>query len=199
MPDHRRVALVVVDMQNAFIAPAHLPAIAGAEEVVYAVNECVADAVPRGWPIFYTKDVAPFEIPDGDPDHQTDLYPGLDVRGVVVPKGPGKHGGFSGFVLASPNAAQNAPGQGGISPLAGHLLQAEVDAVIVIGLAGDVCVAATARDARRLGYHVTVPLHATAFVHAHPKGDQAAVDDLRTAGIVVTGDLHAAAEPGAKR
>ena len=34
---------------------------------------------------------------------------------------------------------------------------------------------ATARDALRLGYPVTVPLEATAFVHAHPDGDAASV------------------------
>jgi nicotinamidase/pyrazinamidase len=48
-----------------------------------------------------------------------------------------------------------------------------------------VCVAATARDARRLGYQVTIPLAATAFVHAHPQGDDAALAELVAAGVVV--------------
>jgi nicotinamidase/pyrazinamidase len=47
-------------------------------------------------------------------------------------------------------------------------------------------VAATARDARRLGFAVAIPLRATAFVHAHPAGDQAAIDDLSAAGVTVT-------------
>ena len=79
-------------------------------------------------------------------------------------------------------------GAGGLSPLAGHLRGAEVRSVVVVGLAADVCVSSTARDARRLGYDVTVPLSATAFVHAHPDGDEAAVAALRDAGITVTGE-----------
>lgn len=57
--------------------------------------------------------------------------------------------------------------------------------MVVVGLAADVCVAATARDARRLGYDVTIPLDATAFVHVHPNGDSATVDELRNDGIPV--------------
>jgi len=195
MPDDPRTALIVVDMQNAFIAPSARLAVDGAEEVVRAVNACVADAVGRGWPVFYTQDVAPTELPAGDPDHQIDLFPGLDLRGTIVPKGPGKHGGFSGFVDASTGTAdRTGPGAGGLSRLAGLLREAGVDSVVVVGLAADVCVAATARDARRLGYRVSVPLHATAFVHAHPAGDPAAIADLRAAGITVPGS---AAEPNA--
>lgn len=179
MFESERGALIVVDMQNAFAA------VSGAAEVLNAVNACVAEVADR-WPIFYTQDVAPFELPEGDPDGQIELHPGLDVRGTVVPKGPGKHGGYSGFVLASEYTADAGPGAGALGPLAGMLQASDVDSVVVVGLAGDVCVAATARDARRLGYEVTVPLHATAFVHAHPGGDDAAIADLRAAGITVT-------------
>jgi nicotinamidase/pyrazinamidase len=58
---------------------------------------------------------------------------------------------------------------------------------LLVGIAADVCVAATARDALRLGYPARIPLHATAFVHAHPDGDDAAVAELRDAGVLVTG------------
>lgn len=195
MPDDSRTALIVVDMQNAFIAPSAGSAVDGAEQVVRAVNAWVADAAGRGWPVFYTQDVGPTELPAGDPDRQTDLHPELDVRGTVVPKGPGKNGGFSGFVLGpTGDRDRTGPGAGGLSSLAGLLLDVGVDSVVVVGLAADVCVAATARDAARLGYQVSMPLHATAFVHAHPDGDTAAITDLRAAGITVT---TTAAEPGA--
>lgn len=36
---------------------------------------------------------------------------------------------------------------------------------------------------------VTIPLHATALVHAHPEGDQAALDDLVATGVSLTGEL----------
>lgn len=179
-------ALIVVDMQNAFVAPANGRAVAGAGRVVEAVNRCVAEAAERGWPVFYTQDVAPFDLPAPELAREVELHEGLDVRGQVVPKGPGKKGGFSGFVLASADVPSGGgPGGGGLSRLAELLAAAHVDSVVVVGLAADVCVAATARDARRLGLHVTLPLGATAFVHAHPAGDEAAIADLRAAGVTV--------------
>lgn len=163
-------ALIVVDMQNMFVDT-------GGVSTVDAVNERVASAVERGWPVFYTRDVAPVDRPA---DASFELHPRLDVRGVVVPKGPGKDGGFSGFVLAG-----DGPGAGGLGPLAGHLRDAGVRSVLVVGIAADVCVAATARDAVRLGYNATVDLDATAFVGAHPDGRAGAVAELRDAGVSV--------------
>jgi nicotinamidase/pyrazinamidase len=174
-------ALVVVDMQNLFV---DLVGEIG-PGVVEAVNRHVAYAVESDRPVYYTRDYAPVELPEGDPEGKTDLHPGLDFQGPVVPKGPGKQGGFSGFVLSSPEGPHDGPGTGGLSPLAGLLRQADVRSVIVVGIAADVCVAATARDARRLGYLVTVPLSATAFVHAHPDGDEKAMAELRAAGVTV--------------
>ncbi|HLR83951.1 MAG TPA: isochorismatase family cysteine hydrolase [Nocardioidaceae bacterium] len=181
-------ALIVVDMQNAFIRPTGALAVPDAATVVDAVNEHIVSANEAGRPIFYTRDVAPTQLPQGDPDRQTALHDDLLVRGTVVDKGPGKHGGFSGFVLS--NAHSAGPGTGGLSDLAEHLRTADVDEVAVVGLAADVCVAATARDARRLGYRATIPLEATAFVHAHPGGDDAALTDLAAAGVSVGQGAH---------
>jgi nicotinamidase/pyrazinamidase len=169
-------ALVVVDMQNLFVD-------IGGEKVVDAVNEQVARADEHGWPVYYTRDYAPNDLPTDDP--ALDLHPKLDVRGTVVPKGPGKNGGFSGFLLAPELGNDEGPGAGGLSPLAGLLRAAGVRTVLVVGIAADVCVAATARDALRLGYEVTVVLGATAFVGAHPHGNEAAVAELRAAGVTV--------------
>lgn len=169
-------ALVVVDMQNLFVD-------IGGEEVVGAVNERVKLAQERGWPIFYTRDYAPTDLPTDDP--ALELHPNLDVQGTVVTKGPGNRGGFSGFVLAPEQRTDEGPGNGGLSMLAGLLRDVGVDSVVVVGIATDVCVAATARDAVRLGYDVTVDLAASAFVGAHPDGDEAALTELRTAGVTV--------------
>lgn len=69
----------------------------------------------------------------------------------------------------------------------GSLLEAaEVRRVVVVGLAGDVCVRATALDARRLGYEVELPLPATAFVELEPGDGQRTVEELRAAGVTVT-------------
>lgn len=185
--DGARTALVVVDMQNAFIADGAPLRIDQAPDVVHAVNSWVGWAADHGWPVLYTRDIEPTDLPDGDPQRLTDLYGKLDLRGEVVDKGPGRLGGFSGFVLSSVHAA-GSPGDGGLSRLATALVQHDVEHIMVVGLAADVCVAATARDARRLGYEVTVPLGATAFVHAHPSGDDAAIAELTNVGVDVRRD-----------
>jgi nicotinamidase/pyrazinamidase len=181
-----RTALLVIDMQNVFVEPSGASAMDRGGAVLDAVNTCIAEAVDQGRPVFYTRDVDPTDLPDGDPDNQTGLHPRLDIRGPVVDKGPGKHGGFSGFVLTANGPATGGPGRGGLNELAEHLRAADITDVVIVGLAADVCVAATARDARRLGYRVTVPLTATAFVHAHPNGQDRALADLIAAGVTVT-------------
>jgi len=177
---------VVVDMQNAFIDPVHGSGVEGADAVVAAVNRRVAQAHEQGWPVFLTRDVDPFGRA-ADAEHDTALHVGIDARGTVVAKGPGARAGFSGFVLSP---GEGRPGEGGLSALGGLLRQAEVTRVHVVGLAADVCVSATACDARRLGYDVTVDLEATAFVHAHPDGDEAALQLLRQAGVRLAGEVR---------
>ncbi|WP_025274712.1 cysteine hydrolase family protein [Haloglycomyces albus] len=182
-----RNALIVVDMQNAFINPTAGLAVEGADEVVEAVNRFVTATRDRDDPVYYTRDIEPTALPPGDPNGDTEIHPDVRFDGVEVPKGPGRHGGFSGFVLSpASNDTTAVPGTGGLGPLAAHLRGDSVTAVTVVGFAADVCVSATARDARRLGYDVTVPLEASAFVHAHPKGDREAVNEMRAEGITVT-------------
>lgn len=172
-------ALIVVDMQNLFV---DLVGDVG-PRVLEEVNQHVAKAAANGTPIFYTRDYAPIDLPDGDPQKRTALHPDLDIRGTVLAKGPGKHGGMSGFVLAP--LPDTDLGNGSLGPLVGALRQTGADAVTVVGIATDVCVAATARDAIRLGYAASIPLSATAFVHAHPAGDDAALAELRAAGVTL--------------
>lgn len=181
-------ALIVVDMQNAFLDPSGGAPVPGAGAVVAAVNRWVGHADRRGWPIFYTRDVDPTGKSGPSAERDVALHPSVDVRGRVVDKGPGQRQGFSGFVLASAALPDGRAGGGGLSCLAGLLRSARVDEVVVVGVAADVCVSATARDARRLGYSVVVDLAASAFVHAHPAGDDAAVTDLQRAGIRVLTD-----------
>lgn len=176
-------ALIVVDMQNLFVDAVG----ADGPRVLATVNRQVTRAVERGDPVFYTRDFAPIDLPDGDPQNRIGLHPDLDVRGVVVDKGPGKRGGFSGFVLGPVLEPQQPYGGGSLGPLVRLVRESGVRSVTVVGIAADVCVAATARDAVRLGYDVTVPVEATVFVHTHPDGDRAALAELRAAGVTVAG------------
>jgi nicotinamidase/pyrazinamidase len=158
-----RTALVVVDMQNLFVA--------GNEHVLGPANEYIdaADVV------VYTRDIGPTDQA-GPGDMR--LHPDLHVRGTVVPKGPGRAGGFSGFVLGG-----DGPGDGALGPLIGELRASGATRVDVIGIAADVCVAATARDAVRLGYPTRVLLDATAFVGAVPR--ERALAELAESGVTV--------------
>ncbi|QFU89148.1 cysteine hydrolase family protein [Amycolatopsis sp. YIM 10] len=180
-------ALIVVDVQNLFVdmVGARGPA------VVAEVNRHVAEAVERGAPVFYTRDYAPIDLPDGDPEGHTSLHPDLDVRGTVVEKGPGKRGGFSGFLLAPVLEPQQGHGGGGLGPLAGLLADTGARSVTVVGIATDICVAATARDAVRLGYRVTIPLDATAYANPVTGGEHPVLGELRAAGVT----LLAGAQP----
>jgi nicotinamidase/pyrazinamidase len=168
-------ALVVVDMQRTFVE-----SIDGGEGVLQAVNRLVDRFVTVGETVIYTRDVRPDQRPADHPSRE--LATGLEIRGAVVDKGPGVDGGFSGFLL---HRAGESPGHGQLSALAPRLREAGVSDLVVVGLAADVCVAATAADAVRLGYAAAIDLAASAFVHAHPDGDDAAIGDLRRAGVLV--------------
>jgi nicotinamidase/pyrazinamidase len=61
----------------------------------------------------------------------------------------------------------------------------QVDAVHVAGLALDYCVRATALDARRAGFNVTVHRDATRPVEVHEGDGERAVQELREAGVDV--------------
>jgi len=180
-------ALVVVDMQHGFIDPSDGAGVPGADAVLRAVHRRVEHAHRLGWPVLLTRDVDPFGGSGPGLRHDAALHPELVGKGMVVDKGPGSRGCFSGFVLM-PTAPPAGAGRGGLSDLAARLQKAAVEQVEVVGLAADVCVSATARDARRLGYEVSVDLAASAFVHAHPDGDAAAVAELQAAGVTVAGE-----------
>ncbi|SUA43410.1 isochorismatase family protein [Nocardia africana] len=70
------------------------------------------------------------------------------MRGAVVDKGPGKRGGFSGFVPGPVLKPQQDYGGGSLGPLVGSVRDSGTGSVTVVGIATDVCVAAAARDAR---------------------------------------------------
>ena len=186
------VALLVVDVQNDFADPAGGLYVPGGEQVVPVVAAEVHAAWEAGSPVFYTQDWHPPSTPhfvtDGGvwPVHcvrdtwGAQLHPDLPVAGLVVRKGTGGEEGYSGFTVRDP-----VSGIASATLLGGLLEDARVRRVVVTGLAGDVCVKETALDAVRLGYEVIVPLTATRFVNLHAGDDDAAIEELKAAGVVV--------------
>jgi nicotinamidase/pyrazinamidase len=70
--------------------------------------------------------------------------------------------------------------------LGGLLEEHGIERVVVVGLAGDVCVAATAEDAAALGLTTVVPLAATRMVEVSPGDGERAVARMRATGVEVT-------------
>jgi nicotinamidase/pyrazinamidase len=67
--------------------------------------------------------------------------------------------------------------------LADFLAHRGVTRVVVVGLALDYCVQATALDARAAGYEVVVLTDATRAVNVKPDDGERALDGLRAAGV----------------
>jgi nicotinamidase/pyrazinamidase len=186
------VALIVVDVQNDFADPEGGLYVRGGEQVVEAANAEIEAASAAGAPIFYTQDWHPQHTPhfatDGGvwPVHcvadswGAQLHPSLHVRGPVVRKGVGGEDGYSGFTMRDPESGTEA-GTG----LEQLVRDAGAKRLVVLGLAGDVCVKATALDGAGLGWPTTAAWSAVRSVELQPGDDQAAREELTRAGVTV--------------
>src|ERR1700759_4827334 len=172
-------ALIVVDVQNDF-CPGGALAVPDGDAVVEPANRLAAQSAfviaTRDW---HPSDHESFAAQGGPwPVHcvagssGAELHAGID-RGLVdavVDKGQARdREGYSGF-------------EG--TELERLLREHDVDAVDVVGLALDYCVKATALDARRAGFDVTVYLGATRPVEVRPGDGERAVAEVRAGGGV---------------
>jgi len=185
-------ALVVVDVQNDFADPGGGLYVTGGEHVVPRVAAEVAAARAAGSPVVYTQDWHPPTTPhfakDGGvwPVHcvagtwGAELHPDLPVAGPVVRKGTEGEDGYSGFSVRDP-----VSGETSATRLGTLLAEAGARRIVVVGLAGDVCVKETALDGRRLGYAVVLPLPATRMVELEPGDGERAVEAMVAAGVEV--------------
>jgi nicotinamidase/pyrazinamidase len=173
-------ALIVVDVQNDF-CPGGALGVKDGDAVVEQVNRLASEAsfvvATRDW---HPADHASFAEQGGPwPVHcvsgtpGAELHAGVDRRLVdlVVDKGQARDTeGYSGFEDTELEALLHSRG---------------VDTVDVVGLALDYCVRATALDARRAGFDVTVHRGATRAVEVAPGDAERAVAELREAGVSV--------------
>lgn len=186
-------ALVVVDVQNDFADPEGSLYVPGGDtQVVPAVNHEISQALQAGASVFYTQDWHPERTPhfaiDGGiwPVHcvagtaGADFHPDLRVEGPSVHKGAGGEDGYSGFTMRDPVSGEEIP-----TGLASMIREAGCRRVVVVGLALDYCVKDTTLDSAREGFDTTVLLAATAAVDLNPGDGDAAVRQLRGAGVTV--------------
>ncbi len=185
-------ALLIVDVQNDFADPSGSLYVDGGEQVVPLVNQLASDAIAAGAPVILTQDWHPEETPhfidDGGvwPRHcvrdtwGASIHPELSVSGPVVRKGTNGEDGYSGFTMRDP-----VDGTTVSTDLDDMLRKADVKTAVVVGIALDVCVRATAEDALANGYDVTVIEAATRAVNLEAGDGDAAVDAMRAAGIAI--------------
>jgi nicotinamidase/pyrazinamidase len=174
-------ALIVVDVQNDFADPAGSLYVKGAADVVRMVNGEARRATEAGAFVVYTQDWHPASTThfakDGGiwPVHcvadtwGAAFHPDLSVVGPSVRKGANGEDGYSGFTMKDPTTGATTP-----TELEGILREKGIERVVVVGLATDYCVSATALDAARLGFGTEVLQDAIAAVDlAEGDGDRA--------------------------
>jgi nicotinamidase/pyrazinamidase len=176
-------ALLIIDFQNDF-CPGGALAVPHGDEIAPRVRELVHSggfdlvAATRDW---HPADHNSFEAQGGpwpphcvQGTHGAELHSSLDRSRIDVLVDAGFRPdleGYSGFEETD---------------LESQLREHGVDSVTVVGLATDYCVRATALDARRAGFHVTVDRAGVRGIDVQPGDSERALDELRAAGATVS-------------
>jgi nicotinamidase/pyrazinamidase len=110
------------------------------------------------------------------------LHPDLDggADEPRVRKGSNGEDGYSGFTMRDPISGRETA-----TELESLLRERETTRVVVVGLATDYCVKATALDAMRLGFETAVVGEAIAAVNLQPEDEERALSELSDAGVRV--------------
>ena len=186
------VALVVVDMQNDFADPQGSLFVKGAASILPLVNSEARLAREAGALVVYTQDWHPESTShfakDGGiwPVHcvggtwGADFHPALDVDGPTIRKGTNGEDGYSGFSMKDPTTGATSP-----TELEALLRERGIERVVVVGLATDYCVSATAIDAARLGFGTEVLQDAIASVDLEADDGTRAIHLMQAAGCTM--------------
>lgn len=185
-------ALLVVDVQNDFADPRGSLAVRGAEAIVPRVNRAISRADSAGGLVVCTMDWHPSSTPhfvtEGGiwPVHcvadtwGAQLHPGLALPDGLarIRKGRGGEDGYSGFTVRHAVTGEDHP-----TELEALLRRRGATRVVICGLATDYCVRATALDAVRLGFGVTLLTDAVAAVDLRPGDGKRALREMAAAGV----------------
>jgi nicotinamidase/pyrazinamidase len=187
-----KTALIVVDVQNDFADPGGSLFVQGAADIIPLVNSEARLAADAGAFVVYTQDWHPESTPhfakDGGvwPVHcladswGAAFHPALSVVGPSVKKGSNGEDGYSGFTMKDPMSGATMP-----TELEGLLRGRGIDKVVVVGLATDYCVSATAVDAAGLGFDTEVLQDAIASVDLNAGDGVAAIARMSAAGCTL--------------
>lgn len=190
-------ALIVVDMQNDFGHPDGSLFVSGAPAIVGAVNDEIERANTSGGMVVLTQDWHPASTPHFDTDGGTwpvhcvadtwgaEMIEGVDPDGhasTVIRKGTNGEDGYSAFAMREPGSDTDIP-----TELESLLRERSIDRVVVVGLAADVCVAATATSAAAAGFETVVLWDATRPVDSGADTTARVLDELASVGVTVVG------------
>ena len=190
-------ALIVVDMQNDFGHPDGSLFVAGGDSIVDSINDEIERIAAGGGTIVLTQDWHPASTPhfidDGGvwPTHcvagtwGSELVDGLDPNhraSALIRKGTNGEDGYSAFAMREPGGDTDIP-----TGLAGLLRERGIEHAVVVGLATDVCVAATAMSAANAGFAATVLWDATRSVNPDAETTARVLGELRSADVDVIG------------
>jgi nicotinamidase/pyrazinamidase len=188
-----KTAVIVVDVQNDFADPKGNLHVKDGSRTIPVVNREVDRALSAGGTVFYTQDWHPESTPHFEKDGGiwpvhcvmdswgAELHPDLAVEGEIVRKGSHGEDGYSGFSQRDPVSGEETP-----TALEQKLRDKGIEKVVVVGLATDYCVKATALDAIQRGFEVTVLSDGVRAVDLQPGDGDRALKEIKDAGGRVT-------------
>jgi ureidoacrylate peracid hydrolase len=162
--DPKRTALVVIDMQNAFVAPGAPVEVPAARDIVKHINRLASELRKRGVPVIWVLHqnaddwdgfFGVFVKPEARAAATKALSAGSEMqkpwRELDIAAGDIKtsKSRYSAFIGPS-------------SPLAGVLREKGIDTLLIAGTKTNVCCECTARDAMMLDYKVVMLSDCTA-------------------------------------
>jgi nicotinamidase/pyrazinamidase len=163
------------------------------DSIIPVINKEIEAALSAGATVLYTQDWHPESTPHFEKDGGiwpvhcvmdtwgAELHPELAVKGEVVRKGSHGEDGYSGFTERDPVTGEETP-----TILEQTLRSKAVQKTVVVGLATDYCVKATALDAIQRGFEVTVLSDAVRAVNREPNDGGNALKEIGDAGGNVT-------------
>lgn len=189
-----QTALVVVDVQNDFANPNGSLYVKDGDQTIPFINSQIARAREAGATVVFTQDWHPPDTPHFEKDGGiwpvhcvgdswgAEFHTDLDVADgeTKIRKGVGGEDGYSGFTVADPETGEKTP-----TDLDAYLKEKGITKVVVVGLATDYCVKATAIDAATKDYDTSVLAEATRAVNLEEGDGAKALEEVKAAGAHV--------------
>ena len=189
-------ALIVVDVQNDFADPAGSLSVAGGDEIVPTINREIAMARGNGGARRRARRTGTRPARRTSPRTAASgrstawrtrgapqLHPALALPGggASGPQGRQRRGRLLGLHDARPDQRRDDRRPSSRPSCA----RAGVEQVVVVGLATDYCVKATALDAIGLGFETRVLADAIAAVDLEPGDGERAIEEMHDAGVIM--------------